>query len=87
MLVPAKPLQRCLMFVGKAGAYLRVENQKMALSGRLWPYYQTLDLAGKACQGKHFSLLQTFVNHGLKCFVKFFLNVTKHRHTVICGLV
>jgi hypothetical protein len=85
VLVPAKPLQRCLLFVGKAGAYLRVEHQKGASIGRLRPYYQTLDLAGKAFQGKHSSLLQIVVNHGLKCFVQFGPNVTKHSPTVIYG--
>ncbi len=35
--------------------------------GRLLPNLQTVDEAGKACQDKHFSLLQ-FVNYGRKKF-------------------
>ncbi len=34
-----------------------------------WPYPQTLDLAGNACQGKHSSLLQKSVNYTLKSFI------------------
>jgi len=38
-------------------------------SGRPGPYLQTLDLAGEACQEKHASLLQTFLNYGHKSFI------------------
>ncbi len=37
----------------------------MLHSGRLWPYSQTLDYAGKTSQGQtHSSLLQKSVNYG-----------------------
>ncbi len=36
--------------------------------GRLQPYPQTSDLAGKACQGQRFSSLRTFVSDGSKMF-------------------
>jgi hypothetical protein len=57
------------MFAGKAGAYFRVDHLKKVLHmGRIQPYPQTLYYAGKACQGKHSSLLQKFVIYGQKKF-------------------
>jgi hypothetical protein len=40
-----------------------------------WPFLQTLDLAGKACQGKYLRLFGPFVNNKeRKMFCKYYLN-------------
>jgi hypothetical protein len=52
------------MFASKVGAY---SSEGIPLVGRLWPYLQTLDKAGKDCRGKkHSSLLQTFIIYAFK---------------------
>ncbi len=35
-----------------SGTYPKVEHLKVLHSGKLWPYPQTLDSVGKACQGQ-----------------------------------
>jgi len=51
--VPGKHFQPILMFVGKAGAYLIVEQLKCTFTWvGSWPFLQTLDKDGKACQGQ-----------------------------------
>ncbi len=42
----------------RPGAYPRVEHLKGASLGRFLSYSQTLDLAGKACQGKHWLIVK-----------------------------
>ncbi len=61
----------------------------MLHSGRPGPYLQTLDLAGEACQEKHASLLQTFVNYGHKSFITLTpgANVLKLFLSVIYGFL
>jgi hypothetical protein len=61
---PGKPFQRSLMFVGNAGAYPR-EVQVLHSRVPSRPYLQTLDLAGKSCQGQTLE----FLNSGKKCFI------------------
>ncbi len=52
-LVPGKPLQPCLMLTGKAGAYpSEAPFRCSSLGVGSLPHPQTLDLAGKACQGQ-----------------------------------
>jgi hypothetical protein len=47
-----KPFQPRLMLVGKAGAYLIVEQLKCNFIWLgSWPFLQTLDKDEKACQG------------------------------------
>ncbi len=41
----------------------------MIHSGRLWPYPQTLDEAGKAVRDKYSWLLHKFINYGRKRFI------------------
>ncbi len=70
--------QPSVMFEGQAGAYLseaperieRLAKGTMLHSGRLWPYTQTLDQAGKLARDKHCSLLRKTVNCGCKKFYK-----------------
>ncbi len=50
MFAPAKPLQLSQMFAGKA---LQVLHSEVGP----WPYPETLDLAGKACQGQTLELI------------------------------
>jgi len=57
--VTAKPFQPSLMSVDEAGAYPRVEYQ---------PYPQTLDNAGKACQGQTLWLIMK-IRTTLKNFI------------------
>ncbi len=45
MFVPGKPLQPSLIFVGKV---FQVLHSRVGP----WPYPQTLDLTGEACQGQ-----------------------------------
>jgi hypothetical protein len=45
--VLGRPFHSSVMFTGKAVAYLRLEE----LKGWLRSYLQTLDEAGRACQG------------------------------------
>jgi len=33
-----------------------------------WPHLQTVDMSGKACRDKYFSLIRTFVNCGCEKF-------------------
>jgi hypothetical protein len=47
MCVLGRPFHSSVMFTGKAGAYPRLEE----LKGWLRSYLQTLDEAGRACQG------------------------------------
>jgi len=69
--VPSMPFQPSL--VGWQGAHPRVEN----LRGLSFTWLgsspsQTLEYAGKACEDKHSSLLQSFVKHVCKkfCFLR-----------------
>jgi hypothetical protein len=55
------------MFVSKVGAYQRIAPFRVYS----WAYSQTIEKAGKACQGKHSSLLQTFINHRCRNFIAF----------------
>ncbi len=46
------------MFVGKAGAYLIVEQLKCTFTWvGSWPFLQSLDKDGKACQGQTLLLI------------------------------
>jgi len=53
--------------VGKAGTYPRLDQLKRTSLGSL-PFLQTLDQAGKACQGQHSSLLQKLAIYDRKKF-------------------
>ncbi len=69
------------MFVGKAGAYLIVEQLKCAFTWvGSWPFLQTLDKDGKErpARDKHSSLLRIFVKYGRKSFITLGPRVTKH---------
>jgi hypothetical protein len=51
------------MFASKPGDYLSEASFRLSpIGSKVWPYPQTLDKAGKACQG------QTLVNNGHKMF-------------------
>jgi len=51
--VPCRPFQLGQTFVVKTGAYPSEAPIKVRHSrGGSWPYPQTLDKAGKACQGQ-----------------------------------
>ena len=52
MFVPGKPFQPSLMFAGKAGAYPIEAPFGRSTRVGSWPHPQTLDWAGKACQGQ-----------------------------------
>jgi hypothetical protein len=56
MSVPERPFQPILKFVGNAGAY--------PISS--WPYYRTLEIAGKACHGQALDLITKVINYGCK---------------------
>ncbi len=43
-------------------------TRKVLHSGRLQPYSQTLDQAGKACKDKHSSIVRPITNYGRKKF-------------------
>ncbi len=69
MFVPGKLFQSTLTFVGKAGAYPRVEHLKGA-SLRLAPdlSHKHLTRLEKLARDKHSSLIRKFVNYGWKKF-------------------
>jgi hypothetical protein len=52
------------------GAYPSGALKKAPLKGTLCPYLQTLDLAGKACQGQTSSPIWPFVSSEEKSFEK-----------------
>jgi hypothetical protein len=61
--VPGKPFQPSLIFAGKVGAF-QVLNSRVGI----WPYPQTLDQAGKDCQGQTLQLIIRSVSYGRKKF-------------------
>jgi len=50
--VPDKPVQPSLLFAGKTGAYPSEEPLRCSTLGYVPDLTQTLDKAGKACQGQ-----------------------------------
>jgi hypothetical protein len=56
--VPGNPFQRSLVFADKARTYLSEPRFRYSTNiVGFWPYPQTLDLAGKACQKQTLQLI------------------------------
>ncbi len=81
-----RPFQPSLIFVGKAKGLPRKELHL----GRLHPYPQTFDKAGRCGRGKHCSLSRKVANYGHKMFyniepekgIYFFKHSSLSRHRV-----
>ncbi len=54
-----KPFSSSTKFVGKATSQTKIiyRTRKVLTLGKLWSHSQTLDLAGKACQGQTLLLI------------------------------
>ncbi len=72
MFVPGNPFQPSLMFADKARAYPSEPTLRYS-SNRAdsWPYPETLDLAGKACQEQTLQLMTKIC----KLWTKKFYNI------------